>query len=208
MNDYFFGRYFESIYEGLKNSVYKINKEVIPPDKFFKEIKAMLISLRENKHKIFFFGNGASAAFANHMALDFSKNGKIFSRSLSDSALLTALSNDYTFEDAFVEFLKIEGVTKNDLVVTISSSGNSNNIVKVLDFCVLNQLKSLALSGLKRDNKSFSLANFSIFVPMKTYGMVECIHQVFLHLILDESMDILEWEKTEIQNMNAKNFKI
>jgi D-sedoheptulose 7-phosphate isomerase len=43
---------------------------------------------------------------------------------------------------------------------------------------------------------------------MKTYGMVECIHQVFLHLILDESMDILEWEKTEIQNMNAKNFKI
>ena len=208
MNDYFFGRYFESIYEGLKNSVYKINKEVIPPDKFFKEIKAILISLRENKHKIFFFGNGASAAFANHMALDFSKNGKIFSRSLSDSALLTALSNDYTFEDAFVEFLKIEGVTKNDLVVTISSSGNSSNIVKVLDFCVLNQLKSLALSGLKWDNKSFSLANFSIFVPMKTYGMVECIHQVFLHLILDESMDIREWEKTEIQNMNAKNFKI
>ena len=53
MNDYFFDRYFESIYEELKNSVYKINKEVIPPDKFFKEIKAMLISLRENKH-IFF----------------------------------------------------------------------------------------------------------------------------------------------------------
>jgi len=208
MNDYFFGRYFESIYEGLKNSVYKINKEVIPPDKFFKEIKAMLISLRENKHKIFFCGNGASAAFANHMALDFSKNGKILSRSLSDSALLTALSNDYTFEDAFVEFLKIEGVSKNDLVITISSSGNSSNIVKVLDYCVLNQLNSFALSGLKMDNKSFALANFSIFVPMKTYGMVECIHQVFLHLILDESMDILEWEKTEIQNMNAKNFKI
>jgi D-sedoheptulose 7-phosphate isomerase len=127
---------------------------------------------------------------------------------LSDSALLTALSNDYTFEDAIVEFIKIEGVSKNDLVITISSSGNSSNIVKVLDYCVLNQLNSLALSGLKMDNKSFALANFSIFVPMKTYGMVECIHQVFLHLILDDSMDIREWEKTEIQNMNAKNFKI
>ena len=48
------------------------------------------------KNKIYFFGNGASAAFANHMALDFSKNGKILSRSLSDSAMLTALSNDYS----------------------------------------------------------------------------------------------------------------
>ena len=53
------------------------------------------------------------------------------------------------------------------------------------------------------DNKSLSIANYSIFVQMKTYGMVECIHQ-----ILDESMDIREWEKTEVQNMSSKNFRI
>jgi D-sedoheptulose 7-phosphate isomerase len=64
------------------------------------------------------------------------------------------------------------------------------------------------LSGLKKDNKSISLADYSIYVPMKTYGIVECIHQIFLHLILDESMDIFEWDRDEFQNMNSKNFTL
>jgi len=106
------------------------------------------------------------------------------------------------------EFLKIEGVTNNDFVITISSSGNSPNIVSVLNHCKENNIKSLALSGLKEDNKSITLANYSIYVPMKTYGMVECIHQIFLHLILDDFMEISEWDRNEFQNMNFKNFKI
>jgi D-sedoheptulose 7-phosphate isomerase len=142
------------------------------------------------------------------MALDFSKNGKILSRSLTDSAMLTALSNDYSYENAMLEYLKIEGVTEDDLVITISSSGNSSNIVNVLNYCKENHIKSLALSGLKKDNKSISLADYSIYVPMKTYGIVECIHQIFLHLILDESMDIFEWDRNEFQNMNSSNFKL
>ena len=167
-----------------------------------------IVSAEETRNKIYFFGNGASAAFANHMALDFSKNGKILSRSLSDSALLTALSNDYSYEKAMLEYLKIEGVSKDDLVITISSSGNSPNILNVLSHCKENKIKTLALSGLKQDNKSITLADYSIYVPMKTYGIVECIHQIFLHLILDESMDIFEWDRNEFQNMNSSNFKL
>jgi len=71
-----------------------------------------------------------------------------------------------------------------------------------------NNIKSLALSGLKNNNKSITFADYSIYVPMKTYGMVECIHQIFLHLILDESMEIFEWDRNEFQNMNASNFKL
>ena len=175
---------------------------------FFDTIKGILIKHRETRNRIYFLGNGASAAFSNHMALDFSKNGKILSRSLSDSALLTALANDYTYENAMLEFLKIEGVNEDDLVITISSSGNSPNIVSALNYCKKNNIKSLALSGLKKDNKSISIANYSIYVPMKTYGMVECIHQIFLHLILDQSMEILEWDRDEYQNMNISNFKL
>ena len=125
--------YFNSINEGLVNSNYFIDKEEAEPGFFFETIKNNLNNLRLKHNKIYFFGNGASAAFANHMALDFSKNGKILSRSLSDSSLLTALSNDYSYENAMVEFLKIEGVTKNDIVITISSSGNSPNIVSVFN---------------------------------------------------------------------------
>ena len=208
MENKYYSNYFKSINQGLVESLYYTNQQLTDPALFFQEIKNILNKLRENNNKIYFFGNGASAAFANHMALDFSKNGKILARSLSDSALLTALSNDYSYENAMLEFLKIEGVTNDDLVITISSSGNSPNIVSILNYCKENHIKSLALSGLKKENKSISLADYSIYVPMKTYGMVECIHQIFLHLILDESMEIFEWERSEFQNMNASNFKL
>jgi D-sedoheptulose 7-phosphate isomerase len=208
MKSPYFSSYFNSINKGLVDSQYFFNQIKIGPNPFFEAVKEILLNLRENNNKIYFFGNGASAAFANHMALDFSKNGKILSRSLSDSSLLTALSNDYSYENAMLEYLKIEDVTKEDLVITISSSGNSPNIINVLNYCKGVNIKSLALSGLKDDNKSIALADYSIYVPMKTYGMVECIHQIFLHLMLDESMGIEEWERNESQNMNSKNFKL
>ena len=208
MDNNYYLNYFKSIEQGLKNSIYYLNQKTSTPEDFFQKIKQMLDNIRTSRNKIFFFGNGASAAFANHMALDFSKNGKILSRSLSDSAMLTALANDYSYDQAMLEYLKIEGVNKDDLVITISSSGNSPNVVSVLNHCKENNIKSLALSGLKNDNKSILLSDYSIYVPMKTYGMVECIHQIFLHLILDESMDIFEWDRNEFQNMNSSNFKL
>ena len=208
MKNKYYLNYFKSISQGLEDSKYYLDQQLSEPDVFFKAIKGILLKLRETKNKIYFFGNGASAAFANHMALDFSKNGKILSRSLSDSAYLTALSNDYSYENALVEFLKIEGVAKEDFIVTISSSGNSPNIVNVLNYCKENNLNSLAFSGLKEGNKSIEIANYSVHVPLKTYGMVECIHQILLHLILDESMEIVEWDRDEFQNMNDSNFKI
>ncbi len=208
MKNKYYSNYFKSISQGLEESLFYANQQLSEPDLFFQTIKLILKKLRETKSKIYFFGNGASAAFANHMALDFSKNGKILSRSLSDSALLTALANDYSYENAMVEYLKIEGVTKKDLVITISSSGNSPNVISILNYCKYNNLNTLALSGLKNDNKSIEIADYSIYVPMKTYGMVECIHQIFLHLILDESMEIFEWDKKDYQNMNSKNFKL
>ena len=208
MKKEFYENYIENIHLGLLNSQFYFENKLVSPSIFFKNIKNLINSLRENHNNIFFFGNGASAAFANHMALDFSKNGKIKSRSLSDSSLFTALSNDYTFERAMVEYLKIEEVTKNDLVVTISSSGNSPNIINVLDYCKIKKIKTLALSGLKDNNKSIQSAKNSIYVPMKTYGMVECIHQIFLHSILDESMDIFEWDREDFQDMNMNNFKL
>jgi D-sedoheptulose 7-phosphate isomerase len=208
MEDKYYSNYFKSINQGLVESLYYVNQQYIEPELFFKTIKGILKKLRNNKRKLYFFGNGASAAFANHMALDFSKNGKILSRSLSDSVLLTALSNDYSYESAMVEFLKIEGVTQDDLIITISSSGNSQNIISVLNYCKQNGIKTLSLSGLKKSNKSISIADYSIYVPLKTYGMVECIHQIFLHLILDESMEIFEWDREDFQNMNSSSFKL
>ena len=193
---------------GLRNSKFKVDGENKDEEFFFDELNSLTKKVKEKGGRLFFFGNGASAAFSNHMALDWSKNGGILAFCLSDSALLTALANDYEYDDAFLEFLKINSPTENDLVITTSSSGNSNNIVKVLKFCKGNRIKTFGLSGLNPDNKTELIADFSLFVPMKTYGIVECIHQVFHHIYLDKYMNIFEWEKAESQNMDANNFKL
>jgi len=207
-NSFYFLQYFKAITSGLNKASYCINSLKVDPNDLFDTINNELISLKKNKGKLYFFGNGASSSFANHMSLDFSKNGKINSRSLSDSSFLTALANDFNFAEIFTEFLKIENVASNDLVVTISSSGNSSNILNVLEYCKKNGIKTLALSGLKEDSKSIKMSTYSIHVPMKTYGIVECIHQIILHLILDNFMQIFEWEKVEFQNMNNLYFKL
>tara|TARA_B110000238_G_scaffold195553_1_gene234942 strand:- start:505 stop:1131 length:627 start_codon:yes stop_codon:yes gene_type:complete len=208
MNKNYETKYLESIQNGLEKTFYEFNEKTISKEDFFDQLVSLTNQTKKVKGRFFFIGNGASAAFSNHMALDWSKNGDVNSFSLSDSALMTALSNDYSYNDAFVEFLRIRGVNKNDIIITVSSSGNSNNIVKVLNYCKVAKITTVGLSGLKENNKTRSLANLSLYVPKKTYGIVECVHQVFLHLWLDKSMDIYEWEREEFQNMNSKEFKL
>lgn len=201
--------YINSINEGLNKSLCRINSHQVSIEDFFDSLIEFLNNTVKKKGgRIYFFGNGASASFSNHMSLDWSKNGGILALSLSDSSMLTALANDYSFESSFLEFLKINKPTINDLIITTSSSGNSQNIVSVLNYCAENNLKTFALSGLRENNKSIELSNYSLFVPMKTYGMVECIHQIFHHLLLDRYMNIFEWNKIESQNMNSKNFQL
>ena len=200
--------YVNSINNGLIESTFKINQKKIDGDAFFEKLVGYTNEVELNKGRLFFFGNGASASFSNHMALDWSKNGGVLSLCFSDSAMLTALANDYDFDGCFLEFFKIYSPTSNDLVVTTSSSGNSKNIVNVFEYCKESTICSFGFSGLNEGNKTEILSDFSLFVPMKTYGMVECIHQVFHHFFLDKFMDIGEWDKTESQNMDSSNFKL
>lgn len=201
-------KYLEQINEGMLSSVFLKKEEKIDCNTFFLEINSRLKKVSESKGRIFFAGNGASAAFSNHMTLDWSKNGGIKSYCLSDSSFLTALANDYNYNDAFLEYFKIYDLNKDDIVITTSSSGNSKNIVNILEYCNQTGISAIALSGLNPNNQSIVLGEYSIFVPCKTYGMVECIHQVYHHLILDQYMNIEEWNKKESQNMDASNFKL
>lgn len=202
----YYKNYSEIIYTGLENSKCTINGNEFDNESFLNELIERTNIVNKDGGRIFFFGNGASEAFSNHMALDWSKNGKILSLSLSDSSLLTALANDYSYEDAFVEFLKIYNINDKDIVVTISSSGNSPNISRVIDYCVNNNIDSISLSGLNKNNYSAKNSKYSYFIDLKTYGMVECLHQIFLHIWLDCYMNIEEWNKTTSQNMNSNNF--
>lgn len=184
--------YLKSFTKGLEDSEFSILSKEIISDEFLTDITKQISLCKKNNGRLFFIGNGASAAFSNHMALDWSKNGEIPAFSLSDSALMTALGNDYEYKLIFVKFLEIYNFNKNDFLITTSSSGNSPNIIEAILYAKKLSSNILALSGLKPDNKSLKNTIYSIYTPFKTYGMVECAHQYFHHLILDRYMNIFE----------------
>jgi len=181
--------------------------DVLATDDGFAQLCDLTRSVQEAGRKMYLAGNGASCAFANHMALDWTKNGGVPTLSFSDSALLTAMGNDLGYEEVFCAPLSWYAKS-GDLLCTISSSGNSPNIIKTIECARGKGMSVVTFSGLKPGNKSRQLGDLNLYIPAKTYGVVECVHQILLHVWLDRFMGIEEWNKTEEQNMNAKEFKL
>lgn len=144
----------------------------------------MFSGVKNEGKQVFFIGNGGSAAIASHMTADFMKNGGMKTYSLYDNSVTTCMGNDYGYEDIFsrpLEFLADEG----DLLVAVSSSGNSQNIVNAVQMAQKKGLKIITLSGFQIDNRIISMGNYNIYVPVSHYGMVESIHNLILQQIVD-----------------------
>lgn len=140
---------------------------------------------------MYFVGNGASAMMSSHMAVDGSKNAGFRAQALNDVAFLTAIGNDLGYDQAFSFPLKRFG-RAGDLLVTISSSGNSPNVIKAIETARELGMKVVTLSGMKPGNRSRALGDLNLYIPANTYGVVECAHQVLLHCWLDKYMGIVE----------------
>jgi D-sedoheptulose 7-phosphate isomerase len=180
--------------------------ERLDPDEGFSRLCRLSEEIRSAGCTQFLCGNGASAAFANHMALDWTKNGQVRTVAFSDSALLTALGNDFGGEEVFAAALSLYA-QHNDLLMTISSSGNSPNILKAITTARELGMHVVTMSGLRPDNRSRSLGDLNFYIPAKTYGVVECAHQALLHVWLDRFMGIAEWAQETYQDMRAESFQ-
>jgi D-sedoheptulose 7-phosphate isomerase len=161
----------------------------------------ILMQLQAGNQRIYIVGNGGSAAIASHAAIDLWKNGGIPSLTFNDSSLLTCISNDIGFEDVFTAPLEMFA-SKSDLVICISSSGNSADIVKACQTAKRKECQVITLSGFSPDNKIRSLGNINFFVPAFSYGFAEIIHQYILHCILDAKMYCMD--ARDIFNKNLK----
>ena len=138
---------------------------------------------------MYFAGNGGSAMIASHMAADASKNGGLRGVAFNDAALLTAVSNDITFEDVFALPLARLG-RRGDLLMTISSSGNSPNIVRALETARRIGMHLVTLSGKQPQNRSRALGDLNFYVPADRYGWVECAHQLIIHYWFDQYLNV------------------
>lgn len=144
--------------------------------------------LQLNNGTMFFIGNGASAMMASHMAADASKNGGFRALAFNDPALLTAVSNDICYEHSFAVPLK-RFANPGDILITISSSGNSPNIIDAILVARKFDLHVITISGMKPDNKSRQLGDLNFYIPANTYGLAEAAHQALLHCWLDLYME-------------------
>jgi len=134
--------------------------------------------------KLIFIGNGGSAAIASHEAVDFSKNGKIRSMCFNEASLLTCLGNDYGYEFVFEKSLDIFA-DRGDVLIAISSSGRSPNILKAVTRARELDCAVLTFSGFSQDNPLRRSGDFNYYVGSDKYGCVELSHQTLLHMILD-----------------------
>ena len=148
--------------------------------KFAKEIK----KCKKNKSKILIFGNGGSAAIASHFSVDMTKVAKIRTVNLNEYDLITCFSNDYGFENWITKALEFYS-DRNDLVILISSSGNSQNMINAAKQTKKLKLKTITLTGFNKNNILNKLGNINIWINSKNYNYVENIHQIILLSIVD-----------------------
>jgi len=140
-------------------------------------------NLIKDHKNIIILGNGGSSSIASHICEDLTKiyNKRAFT--FSDSSLLTCYINDYGMKRAYVEFLK-SFCSSNTLVILISSSGKSENIINSIKYLEKNKINYGLLTGFSFANKANQIstnANFKFHVKSQNYGVIECIHQIFLH---------------------------
>ena len=135
--------------------------------------------------RVILIGNGGSAAIASHMAIDWTKNGGIRSMALNDAPTLTCLANDFGYEQVFAKQLEYQA-TKKDLVIIISSSGKSPNIIRAAKQCdgLGSDCPLVTFSGMNPNNQLRRMGLLNFYTPASDYGLVELTHFVLLHSIV------------------------
>jgi D-sedoheptulose 7-phosphate isomerase len=135
---------------------------------------------------IIILGNGGSNAISSHMAQDYTKMLGKRAIAFGDSPQLSCYANDYGYENAYQKFLE-HYLLPNTLVILISSSGKSQNILNAAEYCV-NKAEMITMSGfdatnsLRKNYSDKSLMHF--YVPSYDYGIVEIMHNLILHSVL------------------------
>jgi D-sedoheptulose 7-phosphate isomerase len=139
------------------------------------------------KGTVFIMGNGGSNAIASHMAEDYTKALGKKSQCFSDTARLTCYANDYGYQYAFSKYLE-EFADKDSLVILISSSGNSQNILNCGWYCQKNGIDFVILTGFLQNNSMrthfLPYAKLDFWIDSSNYGVVECCHEIILHSII------------------------
>ena len=159
----------------------------IPLEKGMGAAVDLIADIKAKGGKLMLVGNGGSAAMAGHGALDFWKNGGVEAMAFNDASSLTAISNDSCYEEVFA--LPIRRFAKGgDMLLAISSSGASPNILRAVEAAREMRCQVITLSGFEDTNPIRGMGDLNFWVPSGLYGVVETVHDGLRHAIVEELM--------------------
>jgi len=168
-----------------------------------KNIKKAILIIKntiKNKGTIYVCGNGGSAAIANHYVCDYLKFLRQYTKyrpkiiSLSNSIeTITAISNDIDYKKIFSYQAEVL-CEKRDLIILISSSGNSKNIIELLKFANQKKIKTIGFSGFEGGILK-KKSNLSIHINVNNYGIAEDSHHILMHVIIQYLIEEIKFKK-------------
>jgi D-sedoheptulose 7-phosphate isomerase len=150
-------------------------------------IKNYLDKAKNNDNSIYIVGNGGSAGIASHVVNDMINVAKLKAFTFHDISLLTCMANDYGYENVYAEPLR-NMLRKGDMLIAISSSGKSNNIINATKMARLKGANIITFSGFEADNELRKQGDLNIYLSSNDYGFVEYGHAFILHNITDRFM--------------------
>jgi D-sedoheptulose 7-phosphate isomerase len=157
----------------------------IPLEKTISRIVALAVAAAKKRNKVVIIGNGGSAAIASHTAIDLLKNARVPALAFNDPSFLTCLTNDLGYDAVFAKPIEMLS-QKGDVLIAISSSGKSSNILNGVKAARDNKNFVITLSGFSNANPLRKMGDINFFVPSSSYGFVEITHSVICHWIIDE----------------------
>lgn len=179
-----FGRYFEKINHLLKT---------VDEDKL-RDAVDTIQSTADAGGKLIFIGNGGSAAMSSHLSVDFTKACGIRSINFNEADLITCFANDYGYENWCEQALSAYA-DQDDLVILISSSGNSQNILNAAKYCLKNNICFITFTGFSVKNSLNGLGLLNFHVNSNCYNFVEMVHHIWLVSLVDYIAEVDEFEK-------------
>ena len=185
----------------LNTSVTDLHGNSIPLEEGFKRYIQNVKSIRHANSKLIFIGNGGSAGIASHLAIDYSKNGSLPALTFSDASAITCLSNDYGYEHVFAKQIEFHA-RKGDVLIAISSSGQSSNILSAVTAAKKISCPVITFSGFKAKNPLSQQGDLNFYVDSQEYGFVEVAHMALGHAMLDY---IIEAEKKQTETTQQPN---
>jgi len=175
MNKVWFEQYFDRYKKSIfNNSVYS---DLLC-------LKTLLEKINSTGHKVMIMGNGASASISSHISVDLAKAAGIRAINFNESNLITCLANDFGYEDWMAKAIEMY-YDHSDVVILISSSGKSPNVINAAKKAKKLNLDLVTFSGFDFNNPLRKIGDLNFWVNSKAYNVVENTHQIWLLAVCD-----------------------